>query len=46
MMANYILYTVNHKKRATLFLIITMAILGRNWKEYSTNELIKFTTSP
>jgi len=47
-------YTVNHKKRATLFLIITLAFLSRflyfstsgNRKEYSTSKLTKFTTSP
>jgi len=26
---NYLIYSVNHKKRATLFLIITPALLAR-----------------
>ena len=48
------LYTVSNEKHATLFLIITLAFLGRllyflhskKRKEYSTQELRKFTTSP
>ena len=48
------MYTVSHKKRATLFLIITLVFLGQflyfctsgKMKEYSTQELTEFTTSP
>jgi len=49
-----VLYTVNHKKCATLFLIITLAFLGqflnflyqRKQEGILYKELIKFTTSP
>jgi len=45
---------MNHKKRATLFLIITLAFLGRflnilyqrKQKGILYKKLVKFTTSP
>ena len=47
-----LLYTVSHKKRATLFLIITLAFLGRflyflhQWKEDVILHIGVNTTSP
>jgi len=49
-----LIYTVNHKKRATLFLIITLAFLGGflyflyQWKQEGIlyKKVIKFITLP